>query len=105
MKTVQIPGYFWSAFSCIQSEYRKIRIRNNFVSGKFSRSNDKIVIQEHINFQSWLKGRQRIQDISSGNYHFIIFQFSRKIFEICARIFNNRTQKIMGGYLNVVALW
>ena len=54
-----------------------MRIRNNFVSGQFSRSNDKIVIQEHINnFQSRLKGQQRIQDITSGNYHFIIFQFS-----------------------------
>ena len=29
---------FWSAFSCIQSEYRKIRTRNNYVFGHFSRS-------------------------------------------------------------------
>ena len=26
-------SYFWSVFSCIQSEYRKIRIRNNSVFG------------------------------------------------------------------------
>ena len=31
LKSVQIRSYFWSVFSCIQSEYRKIRIRNNFV--------------------------------------------------------------------------
>ena len=30
--------YFWSVFSCIQAEYRKIRTRNNTVFGHFSRS-------------------------------------------------------------------
>ena len=48
---VQILSYFWSAFSCIrteyedlrgksriQAEYRKIRTRNNSVFGQFSRS-------------------------------------------------------------------
>ena len=29
VKSVQIRIYFWSVFSCIQSEYRKLRIRNN----------------------------------------------------------------------------
>ena len=28
VKSVQIQSYFWSIFSCIQSEYRKIRTRN-----------------------------------------------------------------------------
>ena len=49
-KSVQIRIYFWSVFSCIwieygeicslhiQSEYRKIRTRNNSVFGHFSRS-------------------------------------------------------------------
>ena len=48
MKSVQIRSYFWSVFSCIlteygeiaslriQSEYRKIRTRNNYVFGHFS---------------------------------------------------------------------
>ena len=36
MKSVQIRSYFWSVFSCIQSEYRKIRTRNNSVFGHFS---------------------------------------------------------------------
>ena len=48
MKSVQIRSYFWSGFSCIlteygkmlslriQSEYRKIRTRNNYVFGHFS---------------------------------------------------------------------
>ena len=38
MKSVQIRIYFWSVFSCIQSEYRKIQTRNNSVFGHFSRS-------------------------------------------------------------------
>ena len=47
VKSVQIRSYFWSVFSCIrteygdllnlriQSEYRKIRTRNNSVFGRF----------------------------------------------------------------------
>ena len=38
MKTVQIRSYFWAVLSCIQSKYRKIRIRNNLVFGHFLRS-------------------------------------------------------------------
>ena len=38
VKSVQIRGYFWSVFSCIHSEYRKIRTRNNPVFGHLSRS-------------------------------------------------------------------
>ena len=39
LKSGQIQSYFWSVFSCIQTEYRKIRTRNNSVFGHFSRSN------------------------------------------------------------------
>ena len=38
VKSVQIRSLFWSVFSCIQSEYRKIRNRKNSVFGHFSRS-------------------------------------------------------------------
>ena len=38
MESVQIWSYFWSVFSYIQTEYRKIRTRNNSVFGHFSRS-------------------------------------------------------------------
>ena len=38
VKSVQIRSYFWSIFSCIRIEYRKIRTRNNSVFGHFSRS-------------------------------------------------------------------
>ena len=38
VKSIQIRSYFWSLFSCIQSEYRKIRARNNSLFGHFSRS-------------------------------------------------------------------
>ena len=36
MKSVQIRSFFWSVFSCIQSEYGKIRTRKNSVFGHFS---------------------------------------------------------------------
>ena len=36
VKSVQVRSYFWSVFSCIQSEYRKIWTRNNSVFGHFS---------------------------------------------------------------------
>ena len=47
MKSVQIRSYFWSVFSCIQSEYRKIRIRYNSVFGHFSRS---VLLSYYWNF-------------------------------------------------------
>ena len=48
VKNVQILSYFWSVFSCIRTEYRKIRTRNNSAFGHFSRS-DKYTIMEKIN--------------------------------------------------------
>ena len=38
VKIVQIRNYFWSLFSCIRTEYRKIWTRNNSVFGHISRS-------------------------------------------------------------------
>ena len=38
VKSVQIRSYFWSVFACIQSEYRKIRTKNDSVFGHFSGS-------------------------------------------------------------------
>ena len=38
VKSVHIQSFFWSVFSCIRAEYRKIRTRKNSVFGHFSRS-------------------------------------------------------------------
>ena len=38
VKSVQILSYFWSVFSCTQSECRKMQTINNSVFGYFSRS-------------------------------------------------------------------
>ena len=38
VKSVQTWSFFWSVFSCIWTEYRKIRTRKNFVFGHFLRS-------------------------------------------------------------------
>ena len=43
LKSVQIRSYFWSIFSCIQSKYRKIWTRNNYIFGQFSLSDIFIV--------------------------------------------------------------
>ena len=42
VKSVQIRSYFWSVFSCIRTEYRKIRTKNNSVFGHFLRSADNL---------------------------------------------------------------
>ena len=33
MKSIQMRSYFWFIFSCIRTEYRKLRTRNNSVFG------------------------------------------------------------------------
>ena len=38
VKSIQMQSFFWSAFSWIQSEYRKIWNRKNSIFGHFSRS-------------------------------------------------------------------
>ena len=38
VKSVQIQSLFWSVFSFIQSEYRKIRTKKNSLFGNSSRS-------------------------------------------------------------------
>ena len=38
LKTVQTRSFFWSIFSSIQAEYRKMWIRKNSVFGHFLRS-------------------------------------------------------------------
>ena len=38
VKSVRTRIYFWSVFSCIRTENRKIQTRNNSVFGHFSRS-------------------------------------------------------------------
>ena len=39
MKSIQSRSFFWSVFSCIRTEYRKIRTRKNSGFGHFSRTN------------------------------------------------------------------
>ena len=38
VKSVQLQSFFWSIFSSIRTEYRKIRTRKNSVFGHYSRS-------------------------------------------------------------------
>ena len=51
VKSVEMRSYFWSEFSCIQSECREIWTRNNSVFGHFSRSdNNKELINNMFRF-------------------------------------------------------
>ena len=40
MKSVQIKSFFWSVFSCIRNEYRRIRTRRHSIFRHFSRSDN-----------------------------------------------------------------
>ena len=45
VKSVQIRSFFWSVFSSIQSEYRKIRTRNNSIFGHFTQLMSQWIVQ------------------------------------------------------------
>ena len=53
MKSGQIRSYFWSVFSCIRTEYRKIRTRNNSAFGHFSRSECYTMVISFPNLQTF----------------------------------------------------
>ena len=62
VKSVQIQSYFWSAYSCIRTEYRKISTRNNSLNvfRHFSRSvnvafNDSVSTDYFVRFLVSLK--------------------------------------------------
>ena len=38
VECIQLPSFFWSVFSCIWTEYKKIRARKISIFGRFSRS-------------------------------------------------------------------
>ena len=67
VKSAQIRSYFWSVFSSIQSEYRKLRTRNNSVFGHFSRS---VYI---LNFKSFAYDTWPTNGYSHGQYFTKIF--------------------------------
>ena len=48
VKSVQIRGYFWSVFSYIWTEYRKIRTINNFLFGHFSRNGNEWITHTEL---------------------------------------------------------
>ena len=62
VKGVQIRSYFWSVFSCIQSEYRKMRTRNNSVFGHFSRNDIQRYIRNLVNHLRWNFSRNKLTD-------------------------------------------
>ena len=57
VKSAQIRSFFWSVFSCIRTEYRKIRVRKNSLFGHFSRSGNPPV--ETAISDTWSKSQTR----------------------------------------------
>ena len=91
VKIVQIRSYFWSVFSCIQSEYRKIRTRNNSVFGHFSLSGEdgfySVTFQKEFVFYRFnipLRGKTSLAK-SKGNFSLskvfdLLMKVSKKMF-------------------------
>ena len=57
VKSVQIRNFFWSVFSCIRTEYSKIRTRKNSTFGHFSRS---VIILNPAQNSHQLKWQQQL---------------------------------------------
>ena len=55
LKSVQIRSLFWSVFSCIRTEYRKIQTRKNSVFGNFPCSGYAYKKKVYCHFESALK--------------------------------------------------
>ena len=68
MKSVQIRSYFWSLFSCIRIECRKIRTRDNSVFG-------------HISYSVYELCNKNVQ-------HITLLEFFKKYFPVIHVILN-----------------
>ena len=76
MKSIQIQSYFWSLFSCIQTECRKIPTRNNSVFGYFSRS------ERYRSKIKWQSPGFFIIDFSFGNYLSKVNKYQTKVWNM-----------------------
>ena len=86
MKIVQIRSYFWSAFFRIQSEYRKIRTRNNSVFGHFSRSAIPLRLsghscQKNAYWRKFLKFIGKVKNQQNINHLKCILGFNKHKFD------------------------
>ena len=79
VKSVQMRSHFWSVFSCIWTEYRKIRTRNNSVFGHFSRSDLSVhTFKESILF--WGRNKPHVLTFDTlGKKNLSIAHFSLKL--------------------------
>ena len=66
VKSVQMQRFFWSVFSCIRTEYRKIRTRKTSVFQHFSRS------ISNSSFGSWI-----IEDLTGDQVFLNVSDFQK----------------------------
>ena len=92
VKNVQIRSSFWSLFSCIQSEYRKRRTRNNSVFGHFS-SSERFAVSLYCKANDHLNTRRLFLNTSFGAY-----KNSRPDF-FCKKGYHENFTKFTGNYL------
>ena len=95
VKSVQIRSYFWSVFFCIQSEYRKIRTRNNSVFGHFSRSAIPLRLsghncQKNAYWRRFLKFIGKVKNQQNINHLKCILGFNKHNFDLSR--FNSLSQ-------------
>ena len=81
VKSVQIRSFFWSVFSCIRTEYRKIQTRKNSEFGHFSRHN---ILSTRTNF--FLSSSGKIESVQ---------EFKIKLFSSSCFIADNSHVKIV----------
>ena len=71
VKSVQILSFFWSIFSCFRTEYRKIRTRNNFIFGHFSRSQSLSCFTQYFGVRiDFFQKKSWIAELSSRFSHY-----------------------------------
>ena len=91
--SVQIRSHFWSVFSCIQSEYRKIRTRNNFVFGQFSHS---VVLKE---FNAYLVWASSFCESCKGWFHLLLLLCNKQSIKVKKFSQHKNKLKIIPRYL------
>ena len=89
VKSVQIRSYFWSVFSCIRTEYKKIRTRNNSVFGHFSRSEYQL---SHAKFDQ-INHHQHDILTQAGNKN-TKFMFSKRFLSVISEVIIRKNSKL-----------
>ena len=79
VKSVQIRNFFWSVFSCIWAEYRKIRTKNNSAFGHFSCRERNCVQTWFFRCRSSRKFLQHCKESCRAEFQLRVYELIRTI--------------------------